>query len=69
MLNKEEIEKYKIVKDLDPQKILIIQNSQDPHGLFSDIFEYFYDLNNRFEILKQDSLTHEYPYYQTINNF
>ena len=68
-LNEEEIKKYKIIQNFDPKRILIVQNSQDPHGLFDDVFKYFYSLNNQFEILKQDSLTHEYPYYQLINNF
>ena len=68
-LSKEEIKKYEIIKSFDPKKILIIQNSQDPHGSFNDIFKYFYNLNNQIEVLKQDSLTHEYPYYQIINNF
>ena len=68
-LDEKEIEKYKIIKNFDPKKVLIIQNSQDPHGPFDNIFKYFYDLNNQFEILKQDSLTHEYPYYQIINTF
>lgn len=68
-LSKEEIKKYEVIKDFDPKKILIIQNNQDPHGSFNDIFKYFYNLNNQIEILKQDSLTHEYPYYQIINNF
>ena len=68
-LDKEEIEKYKVIKNFDSKRILIIQNRQDPHGSFNDIFEYFFNLNNQLEILKQNSLTHEYPYYQIINNF
>jgi len=67
--SKEQIEKYEIIKDFDPKRILIIQNSQDPHGSFNDIFKYFYSLSSQIEILRQDSLTHEYPYYQIINNF
>jgi len=67
--DKEKIEKYEIIKNFDPKKILIIQNSQDPHGSFENIFEYFYNLNNQIEVLRQNSLTHEYPYYQIINNF
>lgn len=46
-------------------KILVIQNSNDPQGTYAQIKDFEVD----FKLIEKPSYNHEYPYYEEFNNY
>ena len=61
-ISKEELEIIKSVAKSSGDKIIIFQNSNDPHGLFDEMK----DFNNARMTNRDD---HNYPFFEEFNNF
>lgn len=68
--NKKTFEIYKKgLENIDQQKILIIQNKNDPFASFDDIKKFIGSINFKIRIIEKPRSDHEYPYPNEIMNF
>ena len=51
------------------ENILVIQNSQDPFMSHAIIEKYIHLLNKDIKVLKKESDTHDYPYWEEFKEF
>lgn len=59
----------KALKTIDPRKIIIIQNSDDPFARFRDIKKFVGIINPRLRVIKKDRVDHNYPYFEDFSSF
>lgn len=67
--NQEEKDKYKILGNLDPEKILCIQNENDNHGSFADVEKFIHTINPKIKVISKPRDDHDYPYVEEFEGF
>jgi hypothetical protein len=53
---------------LNPRKIKVIQNSNDPYGNFEEMRKFIKKINPEIEVIEKPSKTHNYPYPELLIN-
>lgn len=65
----EDLEPYKALNLLNPQKILVIQNENDQHGSYKQIKEFLGNINPQIKVISKPASDHNYPYYKDFSDF
>lgn len=68
-MNEDELHEYKILSDVDPNKIIVFQNSTDEHGGFEQVRNFLSQINPQIKIIEEPGSTHNYPYYKEFKEF
>lgn len=68
-INEEDSNSYGILKLYDSSKVIILQNSYDPHGNYQQVFSFLNKINPEIKIIKKEADTHEYPFYDDFKIF
>jgi hypothetical protein len=58
----------KAFSNFDPEKVKVIQNTKDPLVSFSEIKEFFMDVNKAIEVIEVEESGHDYPYPDLIDS-
>lgn len=64
-----DLDSYKVLRNIDPNKILVIQNSEDPHGSYKQVAEFLGNIDPQIKIISKPASDHNYPYNQEFKNF
>lgn len=62
-------EAYKALLDFPPDKLMIIQNTDDTHGSISDLREFLPFLSSNVNVVVKPRDDHEYPYTDDFSRF
>lgn len=68
-MNEDEMRSYKILSDINPDKIIVFQNSTDEHGNFEQVRNFLSQINPQIKIVEKPGSTHNYPYYEEFKEF
>ena len=68
-LEKEDKNFYEPLRTFPEDKILCIQNSDDPHGNYAEAEKFLHSINSRLKIISKPQSDHEYPYTDDFINF
>lgn len=60
---------YEPLRTFSEGKILCIQNSDDPHGSYTEAEKFLHSINSRLVIISKPRSDHEYPYTDDFINF
>ncbi|MBI3396945.1 hypothetical protein HY045_00555 [Candidatus Woesebacteria bacterium] len=63
------LEAYKILSGIPAEKILCIQNDQDPHGSFVQVKEFLAKINPGIKVVSKPADNHSYPYPEDFRDF
>ncbi len=68
--DQEAIDLFKQVLQTYPSnQILFYQNSQDPHGSFSELKKFVHNINPEFTLIEKVSDNHDYFYFEEFQEF
>lgn len=59
----------KALGNINPKKVLCIQNKGDPLAKYSEVSRFIKRINPKIEILEKPGETHEYPYWLDFQGF
>lgn len=62
-------EAYEILGKLPSNKIICIQNDNDPHGNLDQIRKLLNSVNPDIQLISKESADHNYPYYEDFRSF
>ena len=65
----DEKEQFSVLKSIDSDKLLVIQNDEDPHGRFEEVVEFVHDFNSDIKIVEKSRDDHNYPCYEEFRGF
>ena len=68
-LEKEDKNFYDPLRTFPEDKILCIQNSNDPHGSYAEAEKFLHSINSRLIVVSKPRSDHEYPYTDDFINF
>lgn len=60
---------YELLRTFPEGKILCIQNSDDPHGSYTEAEKFLHSINSRLTVVSKPRSDHEYPYTDDFINF
>lgn len=60
---------YKKISTLDPEKLIVFQNSDDPYAKYDEIDAMISSLNPDIRVIEKKSDTHEYYYFEDFKEF
>lgn len=61
-LSEDDQEKYRVLSDVDSQRIICFQNKDDNHGSYDQIKDFVNGINSDIDVISKPASTHEYPY-------
>jgi predicted alpha/beta hydrolase family esterase len=59
----DEKEKFSVLKSIDSDKLLVIQNDEDPHGSCEEVKKFVHGFSSNIKIVERKRNDHNYPYY------
>ena len=62
-------EVYEILGELSSDKVICIQNNDDPHGNLNQIRKLLNSVNPDIQLISKESSDHNYPYYEDFRSF
>lgn len=62
-------EVYEVLEKLPSNKIICIQNNNDPHGNLDQIRKLLNSVNPDIQLISKESADHNYPYYEDFRSF
>lgn len=62
------LENYKILHEIPDNKLIIFQNSNDPHGSFNEVAQFLSKFGN-LRVVNKEASDHEYPYFIEFRRF
>lgn len=69
-LSEEDTEEIrKALRDFPADKVLCIQNDEDPHGSFEQAKNFYGLINSEIKVISESRSDHEYPKYEEFNSF
>ncbi|MDP2684038.1 MAG: alpha/beta hydrolase [bacterium] len=60
---------YDVLDKLLPNKVICIQNDNDPHGNLGQIRKFLNSVNPDIQLISKESSDHNYPYYEDFRSF
>jgi hypothetical protein len=67
-LDEKSLDNYKILHEIADNKLLIFQNSEDPHGNYIQVKQFLAKFGN-FYITQRESSDHDYPLFTEFHHF
>lgn len=58
---------YEVVSEYVPE--IVVQNTQDPLGSFTEISEFIHNINPNITVISKEADNHSYPYPDEFNKF
>lgn len=68
-LNQKEKDYYHSLRNFNPEKVIIFQNSNDDHGSYAQAVEFMRQINRDIKLIDKDRSDHHYPYYEYFKQF
>ena len=57
------------LKNFPADKIMVIQNENDPHGNFDQVRDFLAKINPKIKVVSKDRDDHEYPFFSEFQGF
>ncbi len=68
-INEDDKWNYKVLSDVDANKVIVFQNTDDEHGSFVEVRKFLSQINPNIKIVEKPGKTHDYPYFEEFKEF